>query len=217
MASSAPWVLSQAQVIAEAAATIAFALSGVIEGARKRLDAVGICVVGGLAAFGGGTIRDVLLDRRPLFWVQHAGWIWVLLALCIGALVFMRSRHLEPTERAMQWPDALGLGLFTASGTQIALDSGMPAVVAVVLGLVTAVFGGVLRDIVCNEIPSAFSDHRPYAICSFAGGWAMVAAHAASVPDWVAVLIAAGTASALRVAALTWDWRLPAWRASSPP
>jgi uncharacterized membrane protein YeiH len=217
MASSAPWVLSQVQVVAEAAATIAFALSGVIEGARKRLDAVGICVVGGLAAFGGGTVRDVLLDRRPLFWVQHAGWIWVLLALCVGALVFMRSRHLEPTERAMQWPDALGLGLFTASGTQIALDSGVPAVVAVVLGLVTAVFGGVLRDIVCNEIPSAFSDHRPYAICSFAGGWAMVASHAANVPDWVAVLIAAAVASALRMAALARNWRLPAWRASAPP
>ncbi len=216
MASSAPWVLSQAQVIAEAAATIAFALSGVIEGARKRLDAVGICVVGGLAAFGGGTIRDILLDRRPLFWVQHAGWIWVLLALCIGAMVFMRARHLEPTERAMQWPDALGLGLFTASGTQIALDSGMPNVVAVVLGLVTAVFGGVLRDIVCNEIPSAFSDHRPYAICAFAGGWVMVAAHTANVPDWAAVLIAAVAVSTLRMAALVWDWRLPAWRASTP-
>ncbi len=217
MAASAPWVLSQVQVVAEAAATIAFALSGVIEGARKRLDAVGICVVGGLAAFGGGTIRDVLLDRRPLFWIEHAGWIWVLLALCIGAMVFMRARHLEPTERAMQWPDALGLGLFTASGTQIALDAGMPSVVAVVLGLVTAVFGGVLRDIVCNEIPSAFSDHRPYAICSFAGAWVMVAAHAANVPDWLAVLMAAATASALRVAAVVWDWRLPAWQASAPP
>ena len=216
MAASAPWVLSQVQVIAEAAATIAFALSGVIEGARKRLDAVGICVVGGLAAFGGGTVRDVLLDRRPLFWIQHAGWIWVLLALCIGAMVFMRARHLEPTERAMQWPDALGLGLFTASGTQIALDAGMPSVVAVVLGLITAVFGGVLRDIVCNEIPSAFSDHRPYAICSFAGAWVMVAAHAANLPDWVAVLMAAATATALRVAAVAWDWRLPPWQASTP-
>ena len=216
MAASAPWVLSQVQVVAEAAATIAFALSGVIEGARKRLDAVGICVVGGLAAFGGGTVRDVLLDRRPLFWIQHAGWIWVLLGLCIGAMVFMRARHLEPTERAMQWPDALGLGLFTASGTQIALDAGMPNVVAVVLGLITAVFGGVLRDIVCNEIPSAFSDHRPYAICAFAGAWVMVAAHAANVPDWVAVLMAAATASALRVAAVAWNWRLPAWQASTP-
>ena len=214
MASSAPWVLSHVQVVAEAAATIAFALSGVIEGARKRLDAVGICVVGGLAAFGGGTVRDVLLDRRPLFWIEHAGWIWVLLGLCIGAMAFMRARHLELTERAMQWPDALGLGLFTASGTQIALDAGMPSVVAVVLGLVTAVFGGVLRDVVCNEIPRAFSDHRPYAICAFAGGWVMVAAHAAGVPDWVAVLGAAVTASALRIAALAWDWRLPAWRAS---
>ncbi len=216
MAASAPWVLSQVQVVAEAGATIAFALSGVIEGARKRLDAVGICVVGGLAAFGGGTVRDVLLDRRPLFWIEHAGWIWVLLGLCIGAMVFMRARHLEPTERAMQWPDAIGLGLFTASGTQITLDAGMPNVVAVVLGLITAVFGGVLRDIVCNEIPSAFSDHRPYAICSFAGAWVMVAAHATNLPDWVAVLMATATASALRVAAVAWDWRLPAWHASAP-
>jgi hypothetical protein len=110
MAIAVPWALSHAQVVIEVVATLAFALSGVIEGARKRLDAVGICVVAGLAAFGGGTVRDVLLDRRPLFWMQHAGWIWVLLALCVAAMVFMRARHLEPTERAMQWPDALGLG-----------------------------------------------------------------------------------------------------------
>ena len=114
MANTVPWALSHTQIAVEVVATIAFALSGVIEGARKRLDAVGICVVAGLAAFGGGTVRDILLDRRPLFWVQHAGWVWALLALCIGAMLFMRARHLEPTERAMQWPDALGLGLFTA-------------------------------------------------------------------------------------------------------
>src|SRR5688572_32928307 len=110
--------LSNAQVAIEAVATCAFALSGLIEGARKRLDAVGVCVVAGLAAFGGGTLRDVLLDRRPFFWVQHATWLWVLLALCVGAMFFMRTRHFALTERAMQWPDALGLGLFTASGTQ---------------------------------------------------------------------------------------------------
>ena len=119
MASTVPWALSHTQNAVEAVATIAFALSGVIEGARKRLDAVGICVVAGLAAFGGGTVRDILLYRRPLFWVQHAGWIWVLLALCVGAMLFMHARHLEPTERAAQWPDAVGLGLFTAVGTQI--------------------------------------------------------------------------------------------------
>lgn len=215
MAGTAPWVLSQVQVAAEAMATAAFALSGVIEGARKRLDAVGICVVAGLAAFGGGTVRDVVLDRRPLFWIEHAGWLWALLVLCVAAMVFMRARHLEPTERAMQWPDAVGLGLFSASGTQIALDSQMPAIVAVVLGMVTAVFGGVLRDIVCNEIPRAFNDHRPYAVCAFAGGWVLVAAHATGLSGWVALGLAAVVTTGLRGAALAWDWRLPAWQASA--
>ena len=215
MANTVPWALSHAQIAVEVVATIAFALSGVIEGARKRLDAVGICVVAGLAAFGGGTVRDVLLDRRPLFWVEHAGWVWVLLALCIGAMLFMRARHLEPTERAMQWPDALGLGLFTAVGTQMAIAAAMPAVIAVILGVITAVFGGVLRDVVCNEIPRAFSDHRPYAICSFVGGWVMVLAHAADLAPWAALLAAAGTATALRVAAVAMDWRLPAWQAGA--
>lgn len=217
MAGSAPWVLSQVQVVAEAVATVAFALSGVIEGARKRLDAVGICVVGGLAAFGGGTVRDVVLDRHPLFWIEHAGWLWGLLALCIAAMVFMRARHLAPTERAMQWPDAIGLGLFSASGTQIALDSGMPAIVAVLMGMVTAVFGGVLRDVVCNEIPRAFNDHRPYAICSFAGGWVLVGVQTFAPPGWAALTIAALITTGLRVAALAWDWRLPAWQASREP
>lgn len=216
MTNSPLWALSHAQVAVEVVATIAFALSGLIEGARKRLDAVGICVVAGLAAFGGGTVRDILLDRRPLFWVEHAAWLWVLMALCIAAMLFMRARHLEPTERAMQWPDALGLGLFTAGGTQIALDASMPAIVAVVLGLVTAVFGGVLRDIVCNEIPRAFSDHRPYAICSFVGGWVLVLAHAWAAPQWLALFAAAATASLLRVASIVMAWNLPSWQAGDP-
>ena len=137
----------------EATATIAFALSGLLEAARKRLDAVGVCVVAGLAAFGGGTLRDVLLDRRPFFWVEHAVWLWALLALCVGAMAWLRARHFAPTEKAMQWPDALGLGLFSAGGTQLALAQGLPPIVAVLMGVVTATFGGVLRDIVCNEIP----------------------------------------------------------------
>jgi uncharacterized membrane protein YeiH len=206
------WSLSNAQIAIEAAATVAFALSGLIEAARKRLDAVGVCVVAGLAAFGGGTLRDILLDRRPFFWVQHAGWLWLLLALCIGAMAFLRARHFEPTERAMQWPDALGLGLFTAGGTQIALGASMPAIVAVLMGMVTAVFGGVLRDIVCNEIPRAFSDHRPYAMCSFAGAWLVVLAHAQDAPQWLGLVAAAATVTLLRVLAILLGWTLPAWR-----
>ena len=201
----------------EAAATIAFALSGLLEAARKRLDAVGVCIVAGLAAFGGGTLRDILLDRRPFFWVQHAGWLWALLALCVLAMLFMRARHFAPTARAMQWPDALGLGLFTASGTQIALGTGAPAIVAVLMGVVTAVFGGVLRDIVCNEIPSAFRDHRPYAVCAFAGGWVLVGAHALGAADGVAMLAAASVAAALRALALLTGFTLPRWTPDDDP
>jgi uncharacterized membrane protein YeiH len=201
--------------VVEAAATIAFALSGLLEAARKRLDVVGVCVVAGVTAFGGGTLRDVLLDRRPFFWVEHAAWLWALLALCVTAMALLRARHFAPTERAMQWPDALGLGLFSAGGTQLALAQGLPPIVAVLMGVVTATFGGVLRDIVCNEIPTAFRDHRPYALCAFAGGWALVASRALGMPDSASVLVASGTASGLRLLALATDFKLPQWSSGS--
>ena len=206
------WTLSTAQLAVEALAILAFALSGVIEGARKRLDAVGVCVVAGLAAFGGGTLRDVMLDRRPLFWIEHPGWLWGVLALGIAAMLLMRARHLAPTERAMQWPDAIGLALFNASGLQIALAAGLPALPAVLMGVVTATFGGVLRDIVCNEIPHAFSDHRPYAVCAFAGGWLGVAAAGAGMGEGGVLLLTAVSTLALRALAVVFDWRLPGWR-----
>lgn len=87
MSTSAPGVLNQPPLAAEATAAVAFALSGIIEGVRKRLDAVGIFVVGGLAASGGGTLRDVLMDRRPFFWVEHPGWLWGTLALRTAAML----------------------------------------------------------------------------------------------------------------------------------
>lgn len=203
--------LTFALTLIEVCATVAFALSGLIAGARKKLDAVGVCVVACLAAFGGGTLRDVLLDRRPFFWVEHATWLWALLALCVAAMFFMRGRHFAPTERAMQWPDAVGLGMFTAGGTQVAMQSGMPAIVAVLMGVVTAVFGGVLRDIVCNEIPSAFSDHRPYAVCSFFGGWVLVGAQALQAPAWIGLVGGVSVAAGLRVLALASGYTLPQW------
>lgn len=211
MNSASPATLTHVLTAIESAATVAFALSGLLEAARKRLDAVGVCIVAGLAAFGGGTLRDVLLERRPFFWVEHSGWLWALLALCMLVMFFMRARHFAPTARAMQWPDALGLGLFTASGTQIALHTGAPAIVAVLMGVVTAVFGGVLRDIVCNEIPNAFRDHRPYAVCAFAGGWVLVAAQALDADDWVGLVCAATVAAALRGFALLTGYTLPRW------
>ena len=212
--SNAPF-LSWLLTVVEALATLAFALSGLLEAARKRLDAVGVCVVAGLAAFGGGTLRDVLLDRRPFFWVAHSEWLWALLGLCVAAMAFLRARHFAPTERAMQWPDALGLGLFSASGTQLALAQDLPAIVAVLMGVITATFGGVLRDIVCNEIPAALRDHRPYAVCAFAGGWVLVAAHHAGLAAGTGLLLAAACASGLRVLALVTGYTLPRWSSGS--
>ncbi len=207
-----PMSLSMAQYLVELVAVLAFALSGIIEAARRRLDAVGVCTVAGLAAFGGGTIRDVLLDRRPLFWVTHSELLWMVLLLCLAAMMFMRSRHFEITERAMQWPDAIGLGLFTAGGTQIALVSEVPALVAVIMGMITAVFGGVLRDIVCNDIPRVLSDHRPYAICAFIGGWLMVFCVWLGLSEWACLVISASTATFSRMLAMKFDWQIPSWK-----
>jgi uncharacterized membrane protein YeiH len=196
--------LSGVQTSIEVAGTVAFALSGVMAAARKKFDAVGVCAVASVAAFGGGTLRDVLLDRRPLFWIEQS--------LCLAAMLMMRAKHFKPTEKSMQWPDALGLGLFAASGTQIALGMQMPALIAVLMGVITATFGGVLRDIVCNEIPTAFHDHHPYAVCAFAGGWVVVALHYLGFDPNAVVAIGAATVTLLRLAALQFEWRLPTWK-----
>ncbi len=200
------------QLMVEIVATAAFALSGVLEAARKRLDAVGVCVVGFLAAFGGGTVRDLLLDERPFFWVRHVNMLWGVLILCVLAMLFLRNHHFELTQKAILWPDALGLGLFSATGVHMALVGQMPGVVAVLMGLITGVFGGVLRDIVCNEIPSAFSDHRPYAVCAFVGGWAYVGLWQIDAPGWLAMLACVSLTVGLRALALWRNWQLPAWR-----
>jgi uncharacterized membrane protein YeiH len=200
------------RLLVELAATAAFALAGIMEAARKRLDAVGVCVVGFLTAFGGGTLRDLLLDQRPFFWVRHVEMLWGVLALCVLAMLFLRHRHFDLTERAIQWPDALGLGLFAATGVHQALLLELPAVVAVIMGLITGVFGGVLRDVVCNEIPSAFHDHRPYAVCAFAGGWVYVGLWQADAPGWMALMACVAVTAGLRGMALWRNWELPAWR-----
>ncbi|EER58645.1 protein of unknown function UPF0126 [Acidovorax delafieldii 2AN] len=200
------------RLIFEVAATAAFALSGVLAAARKRLDAVGVCVVAFVAAFGGGTLRDLLLDQRPFFWVRHTEFIWGILALCMGAMLFMRQRHFEPTERAMLLPDAIGLGLFAAVGVDAALAAGLPFIVGVMMGVTTGVFGGVLRDVLCNEVPQAFSDHRPYALCAFAGGWADIGLRQLDAPAWMALLACVLVTAGLRGLALWRNWALPAWR-----
>lgn len=210
--SIAEWLVSNGNIALEVIGTLAFALSGLLEAARKKLDIVGMAMVTFLAAFGGGTLRDILLDRRPFFWVQNQFWIWVVLGMCLLALIFIRGRHLEPTERATAWPDAIGLGIFSAGGTFITLQAGMPAIVAVIMGIITAVFGGVLRDVVVNEIPRAFVDHQPYSILAFAGGWVVVGMDYLGASSFIAVGVGALVITVLRFAAMILGWRLPTWR-----
>lgn len=207
-----PGELSQSlQILIEVVATLAFALSGILEGARKRLDAVGVCVVAFLAAFGGGTLRDLLLDVRPFFWVKHIELLWAVFVLCLLAMLFLRQRHFKLTEKAIQWPDTVGLGLFTSAGIFAAIQAGMPSLVAVFMGVITGVFGGVLRDIVCNEIPQAFKDHRPYAICAFFGGWVYIGLRELGNPAYINMLGCVMVTVALRTYAVWKNMRLPEW------
>ena len=196
----------------EALGVLAFALSGIIEAARKQFDLVGVVMVGAIAAFGGGTLRDVLLDRRPFFWVEQEFWVWALIGVGLLLPFFFRANHIALTEKAMLVPDAFGLGIFAAGGTHLALVSGMSPMISVLMGVITAVAGGVLRDVLVNEVPRAFHDHQPYAAIAFAGGWVVVLLGYLQTPEYVDVLIAAVLMVAVRLLSVKFKWELFRWR-----
>ncbi len=196
----------------EVLAVLAFACSGLIAGLRKQLDLVGICMVSGATAFGGGTLRDILLDRRPFFWMENAYWLWIILFLCVIATIFMKRRHVEFTERAIQVPDAIGLGLFSVVGAQMALDLGMPIIVTLLMAVLSAIFGGVLRDMICNEIPKAFSDHQPYAIFAFLGSALLIILQSIGWSEWLSLSLCALLIALLRIVAVYQRWELPRWQ-----
>ncbi|MEY2625465.1 MAG: hypothetical protein RL412_1240 [Pseudomonadota bacterium] len=202
--------LSQSSIFTlEFIATIAFAISGVLSALRKRMDIVGICACGFLAAFGGGTLRDVLLDRRPFFWVDHQIVLFGVLAISIGCAALVSLQRLEHGQRWLQIPDAIGLGLFCATGTHLSWIMRQPPIVAIMMGVITGTFGGVLRDLVCNEIPALFRDHRPYAICAAIGGLSYTVFASLDVPSWWAMTACALTTTGLRALAVMFDFTLP--------
>ena len=195
----------------EVAATVAFALSGILEATRRRMDIVGVFSVAFASAFGGGTLRDLLLDRRPLFWVQNPEHIWLVLAMALAAPLLLRAVRHQRVDRVMEAADALGLGLFAISGASLAMVAGMPAVVSVLMGAITAVCGGVLRDVLCNEIPRVFHDHVPYTLCAFIGAALFLALHAQGVAPTVSTGAGIAVTSGLRLLAVARGWRIPAW------
>jgi len=189
---------------------IAFALTGFYAARKKRMDLIGVYSLGMLTALGGGSLRDIILDRHPLFWMEHYEYAVLLLALSILASLaaqdIFERRSLVNIMLAL---DALGLGSFSASGASLADQMGCALFVSSLLGVTTGVFGGVMRDIVCNEIPYVFQRTELYATCSFIGAWTYLLVVRSSGSDIMAVIACIAVTFALRVLALRYKIRLP--------
>ena len=203
---------TQTLQILEIIGTVAFGASGLIAAARKKLDMVGVVLLVLVTAFGGGTLRDLLLDRHPFFWMTNEIWIWVLAALAVATQFLVKARNVELSAKAIDWPDAIGLGVFAASGTQIALTAGHSALIASIMGVITAAFGGLIRDVLIAEIPGLVNDHQLYASLAFVGGLFIWVLEYFKLDSTIATLTGAITIIVLRILAIRLGWRLPAWR-----
>lgn len=198
-------------MVIEVGGTLAFAMSGLLEAIRKRMDIVGVFSVAFVSAFGGGTVRDLLLERRPMFWIQHQEYVWLVIALALTAPLWLKTFRHRFMENAMEFADACGMGLFAISGASIATAAGMPPLVAVLMGAITAVFGGVSRDVLCNQIPKVYRDHRPYTLCAVVGCVVLLAAHALGFAPQVSMVAGICTATGSRLLVVAFGWKLPSW------
>jgi uncharacterized membrane protein YeiH len=195
--------------IMEVIGVLAFAVSGVVDARKQRLDVVGTFVVAFATAFGGGTVRDVLLDRRPFYWVDHEGYVLLIFVMSFGASFVLRVVSRVASDRAMIVADAIGLGLFSVTGASLALVAQMTPTVAVMMGIISAVFGGVVRDVLCNEVPMILRDRSPYATCSFIGCWIYVGMTWLAVQQEAALLTGALAVIAMRLVSVRYGWKLP--------
>ncbi|MDB5841644.1 MAG: hypothetical protein JWQ23_3596 [Herminiimonas sp.] len=193
----------------EACGIVAFACSGFIEAHRKNMDVVGVFTVGFITAFGGGTLRDLLLDQRPLFWVARQEYAVLVFAMAIIITPFNRYLRSSVSEKIIIFADALGLGLFSVLGTSIAKDAGMPVFVCVMMGVITGIFGGVLRDVLCNEIPLVLRRGHLYATCSFAGCWIYLLLNWLKAPEPAAVGVGIVVTCVIRLLSVRYNLRLP--------
>jgi uncharacterized membrane protein YeiH len=191
------------------AAVAVNASSGVLEAGRRPFDLFGIIVVALAAALGGGSLRDVLLDRT-LFWITDQSYL--IAAMLAGVATFALARLVRLPTRLFLLPDAIGLALFTVSGTQAALSVGAPWLVASLMGVVTGVFGGILRDLLCGEVPLVFTGEL-YATASWAGALLIVGLIAHEVPTGWAAIAGGVLVLAIRLGAIAFKWRLPVFSA----
>lgn len=188
------------------------AVTATLEARRSELDLFGVAVIAVISGIGGGTVRDLLLGRLPVYWIHDA--TYVAVGLVAGVLAFFSARRLKLPRNFFLIPDALGMALFTVIGTRIALNLDVPWLIAALMGMITAVFGGVIRDILCNEVPLVLRTDI-YATASLAGAALLIALDAFGVERNAAMLTAILATVAIRLAAIRWHIHLPRLRDES--
>jgi uncharacterized membrane protein YeiH len=202
--------LPQLAIAVEAAAVIATTISGMITAARARMDVVGTFTLALVTAFGGGTLRDVLLQRRPFFWVSSKEYVFLTLLLCLPFVYSRRAFDFaDALDRRSTFVDSLGLALFSLTGVRYALEAGLPPLPAALMGVVTGTFGGVLRDVLVREVPAIFRPGPLYAAASFLGCLVVLAGPGLEVPQSIADAAGFATIVLLRMASVRLGLRLP--------
>lgn len=196
------------------ASVIIFALTGALVASRSQLDLVGFIFFATLTGIGGGTVRDLILGRDPVFWVERPELI--LLTAAAAILVFFTAHRFESRYRLIVWLDACALAIAVPAGVGIALATGISPVVVVAMGVVTGTFGGLLRDVVGNELPLVLKQGELYITAAFGGAVAAVALIAAGTPRPAALIGCGLVVIALRAGSLVLGWRLPTYRARPP-
>nr|WP_267135234.1 trimeric intracellular cation channel family protein [Halomonas dongshanensis] len=198
------------------AGVVVFALSGVILACRSRMDPIGMLVLGAVTGIGGGTLRDLILGVRPVFWVTDPTYLWVILATVGLSLLGFHYIH-RLSRGFLPIADAFGLALFTVIGTHKALLLGSAGIVAVMMGVMTGVAGGMIRDVLARRVPMVLRE-EVYATAAMAGGIAYVVLSAMGAPLVPSIGVALLLTLGLRLAAIRWHLALPvfAW-VSVPP
>ncbi len=196
------------------ASVFVFALTGALVASRAQLDIIGFLFIASLTAVGGGTIRDVILRRDQVFWVAEPIYIGVACAAAI--LVFFTAHLLESRWRAILWLDAVALSIAVTAGFAVArnLDASWP--VLLMMGVTTGCLGGLMRDVVCNEVPLVLRQGELYVTAALAGAGAGVATLTLTGTQSVAYLACIATTFALRAGSMAFGWKLPVYK-SRPP
>ena len=186
--------------------TLAFAISGALTAMHKRMDPFGVLIIAFVTAVGGGTLRDVLIGHTPVGWMQDLNYLYVI-SLGFVMVVFFRGK-LNEFRLSMLLSDSVGLGVFTLIGIQKGLDYGVHPFICVALGTMTACFGGVIRDVLCVEIPVIFRKEIYATICIL-GGAVFFILRKLAFPDALLYLITSLVIIFVRLLVVKFKWSLP--------